>query len=98
MISLIDPATASLFAKTTVGLAIGFVLGLVHFRMLWQTTRLLVAGGAVARTVALQFLRLGLIVGGLALLAWAGTLPLIAATIGLSGARQVVVRRFGARL
>lgn len=96
MISSFDPPTLALVARTAAALAIGLIAGLAFFSMLWRATHLLATGRSPMRAVALHFLRLVLIAGVLALAAWQGALPLIAAAIGLTAARYLAVRRIGA--
>lgn len=86
---LSEPLTGALF-----GLAVGALLGLVHFGALWWNTRLYTQGGA-ALALAVQlgrFALLGLVLAGLAKL---GALPLLAGALGLLLVRPLVVRRIG---
>jgi F1F0 ATPase subunit 2 len=97
MIPSIDPPTLALAARTAAALAIGFLAGLGFFSMLWRATQMLVAGGSPWRTAAVHFLRLALVVCVFGLAASQGSLPLVAAAVGLTAARYVAVRRIGAR-
>ena len=72
---------------------LGFVVGAVYFRALWRTTLWLTEAGHGAATAALTIVRLALLVGSLVAATLDGPLPLIAALIGLSIAKIVIVRR-----
>ena len=74
--------------------AVGFLFGLAHFGSLWWNARLYAGHGAVL-ALALQLVRLGLLVLVLATLARLGAAPLVAAASGLLVARLLLVRRLG---
>ncbi|MBN8892075.1 MAG: hypothetical protein BGP12_14310 [Rhodospirillales bacterium 70-18] len=76
------------------GFAVGVLLGAAHFGSLWWNTRLY-AGGAAGRALAMQMLRIGVLVAVLAVLARFGAVALLAGAAGLLLARAVLVRRLG---
>lgn len=76
--------------------AAGAGVGVLFFRGLWWNTRLIVGGGRVSTAVALtlgQFLLMG---GLLTLSASEGTVPLLAAALGVFIGRFLVLRSTGA--
>lgn len=76
------------------GFVAGVVLGIAHFGSLWWNTRLYAAGTA-GRALAVQVLRIAVLVAVLALLARLGTAALLGGAAGLLLARAVLVRRLG---
>ena len=60
-----------------IGLTAGLLAGLVHFSSLWWNTRLLMSKRA-GKTVLLQLARFAVAAGTLAILAWFGTVALLA--------------------
>lgn len=98
MTPTIGPDAMMFAVEAAVALVIGFTVGLLHYRLLWWTTRRLLVGGLVIGTIVVQVLRLALIAGAMALIAWyGGAVPLIAAAVGLTAARQLVLRHVGAQ-
>ncbi|MCA0942029.1 ATP synthase subunit I [Salipiger pacificus] len=81
------------YTLAALALCLGFALGWAHFASLRRVTGLYLDGGPPWRALALQLGRLGLLAAGLLGLALLGTLPLLAGTLGLLLARQVVLRR-----
>mgnify|MGYP001195892948 CR=1 FL=1 len=77
-----------------IGLAVGGVLGVVHFgSLLWVARRFADGGAALALTVQLaRFAVLGGVLFGLSKM---GAPALLAGAVGLLVARYVVVRRLG---
>ena len=78
------------------GIAIGAGIGATHYYLLWRNVEMLVSSQSLKRAMALQIIRLFLTGAALYLIARFGALPLVAAALGLVGARVVVVRRIGA--
>jgi F1F0 ATPase subunit 2 len=76
------------------GLAVGTLLGLVHFGSLWWNVRLLTTGSAVC-ALAVQLLRFAILAGVLFGLAMLGAAALLAGTLGLLLARALLLRRLG---
>lgn len=81
-------------AGLALGLAVGGVLGLVHFASLDWTVRCLTDGLAL-RAAALQIARFALVAVTFLGLAQLGAAALIAGLLGLMLARRVVLRRRG---
>jgi F1F0 ATPase subunit 2 len=80
-------------AGVVLGLAVGAILGLIHFGSLRWNTRLYLAGGSIALAFALQLARFAILAGAFILLARLGALPLLSGALGLLAARSYVVRR-----
>lgn len=78
------PAIAALFG--------GFAIGLFHFASLRYCVDAF-AAGRVARAISLQMLRFAVTAGAFIGLAMLGALPLLAAALGLLGARAALLRR-----
>jgi F1F0 ATPase subunit 2 len=76
-------------------LAAGIALGLLHFRTLWWSTRRLAQGGRAGTTVAMMIARFVLLTGLLALASLEGALPLLTMSLGVVGARSLVMRQAG---
>ena len=76
------------------GFGVGLALGLVHFGSLWWNTRAFLSGSA-SRAFAIQLLRFGVLLLGLAGLAKLGALPLLTGALGLFLARGLMLRRLG---
>ncbi len=81
------------YPLAVLALCLGFALGLLHFASLRRVTGLYLDGGPPWRALALQLGRLALLAAGLVGLALLGALPLLAGTLGLLLARQLVLRR-----
>lgn len=81
---------------TGIGLAAGFLLGLVYFSSVRRSAELLLLGEATMRAVLVQGGRLALAAASLFAMARLGALPLLAATLGFTIARHFVLRRAGA--
>lgn len=83
------------FALSTVAwLAVGGLIGALHFFTLHWNVALLAAGRAPALALGLQLLRLALVGAALAGVAIeGGALPLLLAAAGILAARAVAVRR-----
>ncbi len=77
-----------------IGLAVGTLLGLIHFGSLWWNVRLLASGGAL-RALAIQLLRFALLAAVLLGLAKLGAAALLAGALGLLLARSLLLRRLG---
>lgn len=76
----------------------GLVLGVLHFQLLWWTTRSLHTSPRPHLRLALSsVLRMGGLLAGLALLTGLAWAPLVAALVGVASARAVVVRRIAPR-
>lgn len=74
--------------------AAGFALGALHFQLLWWTTRNLHTSRRPHLRLALStMLRMGGLLAGLALVTGLQWAALVAALVGVAGARAVVVRR-----
>lgn len=73
-------------------LMLGALAGSVHFAFIAKDADLLVHGGSALMTIALRLARLLLTAGILIAAALQGWPTLLAATIGILAARQVVVR------
>ncbi len=76
------------------GFGIGVLLGLIHFGSLWWNTHAFLNGSAI-RAFAIQLLRFGVLLLGLAGLAKLGALPLLIGALGLFLARGLMLRRLG---
>lgn len=74
------------------GLAAGFALGVLHFATLSRVTDMLLSG-PVLLPMVLQLARFGVLGAAMYGLALLGAVPLIAAAIGITLARVVIVRR-----
>ncbi|WP_212524310.1 ATP synthase subunit I [Actibacterium sp. MT2.3-13A] len=86
----------TLFAGLALALIAGAAFGALYLRMLWRGTRRLAAGEASPAKLALSFaLRMGLALAALALalMAGAGAGHLLAAALGFTLMRHVLVRR-----
>ncbi|SDH70107.1 ATP synthase subunit I [Alloyangia pacifica] len=81
------------YPLAVLALCFGFALGLLHFASLRRVTGLYIDGGPPWRALALQLGRLALLAGVLVGLALLGALPLLAGTLGLLLARQLVLRQ-----
>lgn len=79
--------------RVLVAAVAGYGVGTLHFRLLAQVARMMLAGRMVA--VALQLARLAVLAGFLILAAKIGTAVLIAAAVGVLVARARVLK--GAR-
>ncbi|MCW2305909.1 ATP synthase subunit I [Rhodobium gokarnense] len=77
------------------GLAAGFAVGLLHFRLLWWNTQMLLGSGSAVAAIAVVVLRFAVLIGAFVLLAQFGALALLAGAVGVLAARQVAVRRYG---
>lgn len=75
--------------------AIGAVLGAVHFALLLRTVRMHASHAAVVRVIPLYALRFGATVLGFWVVAQQGALPLLYALLGFMAARFAVQRRIG---
>jgi F1F0 ATPase subunit 2 len=74
-------------------LAAGMALGVLYFRSLWWSARLLVSGRRMAMVVSLTIGRFAVLGGLLLLASREGALPLLAVVLGLLIARSAVMRR-----
>ncbi len=90
----LGPAAMTLLLAL-VFLALGAAAGAVHFAMIARDAELLIGGGSGSRVAWLRIGRLALSTGVLFLAALSGSVPLIAAMIGLMAARQWATSRFG---
>jgi F1F0 ATPase subunit 2 len=70
----------------------GLLLGILYFRSLWWNTRLFAVGASLTTAIALMIGRFVLLATGLALTCFEGTLPLLAASLGVLAVRFFVVR------
>ncbi len=85
-------------AEIGAGLAAGFLIGTAYFGLLWRGTRAVMEERTVIYVVGSQVLRLVLAGGALAPIAiYGGALALIGATGAIVAARELVLRRSGAR-
>lgn len=90
MISFILPGTLALIGY----LSLGFAFGAAYFAAMWWSAQLFAAGRRLPLAIALVAGRFALILALLVLVATrGGTLPLIAAAIGIIIARVVALRR-----
>lgn len=83
------------FFATGIGLAAGHLLGLVYFSSVRRSAELLLSGEATMRAVLLQGGRLALAAASLFAMARLGAFPLLAATLGFTIARRLVLRKAG---
>jgi len=79
-------------AQTAIALALGMLLGLVHFASLHRITDFY-AGGKAFKAVCLQLGRFVLLAAVLVAAARFGVLPLLACAIGLLVGRWLVLKR-----
>ncbi|OOY11253.1 hypothetical protein BMG00_16120 [Thioclava marina] len=82
------------FVFAALALLLGFAVGLVHFLSLKRVAALYL-GGSVGWPIALQLIRLAILVVMMVWLAKAGALPLLAGALGVILARIVVLRLAG---
>lgn len=87
-------ATLLLCLETAAALALGLLLGFVHFRTLASVSEDYLAGNA-ARAVLMQALRMVVMVAVLFGLVRLGALPLLAGALGIVISRSIVLRRAG---
>ncbi|MBB4301026.1 F1F0 ATPase subunit 2 [Rhodobium orientis] len=85
----------SILLHVALGLVAGFAVGLVHFRLLWWNTQMLLGAGSAVAAIAVIVLRFAVLVGVFVLLAQFGALALLAGAVGVLAARQVAVKRYG---
>ncbi len=83
----LSPVAGGLF-----GLALGFVIGFIHFASLKRVVRLYADAAPLGRTLFLHLIRFVLVFAGLGLLAFTGALPLLAGGLGILFARAAVLR------
>jgi len=83
------------WAAAGLGLAVGLAAGAAYFASLWWNTQLYLAGGRVLLALALQILRLAVLLMALAGLAVFGALALLMGAVGVLLARALVLRRVG---
>jgi F1F0 ATPase subunit 2 len=74
-------------------LALGIVLGVVHFGGLWWNVRRFAGAGRVTTTIALMIGRVVLLAGMLTLAGREGVLPLLVMALGVTISRSLVMRR-----
>jgi F1F0 ATPase subunit 2 len=74
------------------GLVVGLLAGLIHFTTLHWSVRLLTAG-TIAKALAVQLCRLGLLAAVFIGLAHLGAPTLLSAAVGLLLARHLILRR-----
>jgi F1F0 ATPase subunit 2 len=86
------PSSAALLGLAA-HLALGIVLGVVHFGGLWWNTRRLAAGDRVLTTVLLMIGRFVLLAGLLTLVSREGASPLLAMALGVMVGRFAVMHR-----
>jgi hypothetical protein len=84
-----------LAAHIPVGMTAGLVAGLIHFATLHRNVELL-ALGSIAKALAIQGARLGLLLVILFVLAKLGAWALLCGAAGLLAARTVMLRRYRA--
>lgn len=94
MIDAVRSTLSEPIAGAAFGLAVGALLGVIHFGSLWWNATLFARGGAAA-ALAIQLARFAVLVLALAGLARLGAVPLLAGAAGLIAARQLVVHRLG---
>jgi hypothetical protein len=82
----------ALFLESGAWLALGGVIGTLHFLTLRTSARLLAAGPSLAAGLALHLIRFPVTAGALILIVRHGALPLIAAMLGILAARTAVLR------
>jgi hypothetical protein len=82
----------ALLAAGAAWLAAGAVVGTFHFLTLRTSAWMLVTGSSLGAALALHLIRFAITGGALFLIARHGALPLLAATLGILGARMAVVR------
>lgn len=87
-----------LILEVVAGFAVGAGIGATHYYLLWRNVEMLMSSQSLKRAMALQIIRLFLTGAAFYLIARFGALPLVAAALGLVGARMLVVRRIGAKL
>jgi F1F0 ATPase subunit 2 len=85
----------SLTLQMLIGLAAGFLAGLLHFASLWWNARLFTAGAA-GKAIALQLGRIAVAVAVLTSLGLLGFAALASGTAAFLLARPLLVWRFGA--
>ena len=85
------PITAILL-QALFGLAVGSLLGLAHFGMLWWNVGFFASGG-LPKAFALQLLRFGVLAAVLYGVAQFGALALLCAALGILIARSIILRR-----
>lgn len=90
--TLLASVNGMLALKALVGLAVGGLLGLVHFGMLWWNTRYF-AGGEVLRAFVMQIGRFAVLAVALYGVSRLGALPLLCAALGMLIVRGVILRR-----
>ncbi len=84
--------SASIALTAALAIALGTVLGILHFAALAMVTDRLVDGRVLA-AAALQAVRLLLLAAVLVAAAWLGALPLLACLAGILAGRWIVLRR-----
>jgi F1F0 ATPase subunit 2 len=98
LVRLTEPDLILHIVRNGAALAVGVLLGALHFLTLRWNIRLLVVDQSLPLALALQFARLGLVAGVLAVIAGLlGALPLIVAAAGILMARTALFR-FGGQL
>ena len=85
----------SILLHFALGFVAGFAVGLLHFRLLWWNTQMLLGSGPSPMAIAVLVLRFAVLIGAFVLLAQFGALALLAGAVGVLAARQVAVRRTG---
>jgi F1F0 ATPase subunit 2 len=93
-----DAREMSKLVLTEIGAALtaGGVVGVLNYLTLWWNARLFTSGGSALIAWAVQLARLAMLATALALVARFGTLPLLAAALGVLAVRSIMVLRLGA--
>jgi F1F0 ATPase subunit 2 len=87
--------TGSLAVQVVIGLATGFLIGVLHFGSLSWNARLFTTGAA-GKAIALQMGRIAVAVAVLTLLARLGFAALLCGGLAFLVARPLLLWRFGA--
>jgi hypothetical protein len=81
-----------LVVKSSAWLAIGGVIGAIHFLTLQWSARMLATGSSLSLALALQLTRFAIIAAALTAITQHGALPLLLATLGILASRAAVFR------
>jgi hypothetical protein len=84
--------TLAPFLESTAWVATGGLVGTFHFLTLRRSARMLAMGSSLSAGLVLHLIRFPIIAGALIVIARYGALPLLAATLGILGARTAALR------